>query len=331
MVFRLGCGIEAGMIAWLSLFLRWMGIFGVAIHVLLAEETLLEEPISDAQKELNVVQNLYQQMTLLRAELDPKSDDFEAKKLQLAESQAEFEKILVGEEAYALYAGPPKEVTLEDEVMQILQPFFGVVKETTASLREKEDLRLSIESLKRKKSRTQEALERIRAFEAPSSTAQTNIDLRLLTSFEMIYLNRLKLVEAQLSVQEDKLEEIIQREINPVEELSRQVSVFLRSTGIHLTVAVMLSLSLFFGINFSFKKLLTYSQEKAFKSRKWNYEHLATAHGTVFLGSITAAVCILPMTFLAFNNWFLMGAFALILFSFLWICLLYTSPSPRDA
>jgi len=93
-----------------------------------------------------VILELHKQIENLRESLQNQtSTDPEKSTKQLSELEAEFEKSIVGEDLVELYNEEEEQSTLEEEFMNILQPIFGAVKETTASLRAKEDLKVAIE------------------------------------------------------------------------------------------------------------------------------------------------------------------------------------------
>jgi len=95
-----------------------------------------------------IIKELHKQIELLKSNLKDESKPENTKSIEkLAELETEFEKSVVGEEVVDLYTEEEEQSSLEEEFMNILQPIFGAVKDTTASLRAKEDLRVAIAQL----------------------------------------------------------------------------------------------------------------------------------------------------------------------------------------
>ena len=273
-----------------------------------ASEVMVERSTEEVAALFEQIQRLQRQVQNVDA------PGYQEKVARLKELQQEFEKILVGEEVVELYSGSETQTTLEDEMMNILQPVFGSIKETTSSLREKEDLRLSIVELSKKKESTEQALERISGFQEEGKQAGSMIEL-----LQHTYESRLKLVEAQIATKQHKLDELKAAEVNPVDTVTQQVTSFLRHTGMHLVVAIVVFVAVFFGGNFAFRKLLLYSKEHAHKLKYFNYDYLAAMNGTFFLVSFVFASFLVPVTFLIFNNWLLIGVFTVLNVALFWV------------
>lgn len=265
----------------------------------------------------SVIQELSAQIDKASKELsEVKLSNHEERKAQLKQLELEFEKSVVGQEVIDLYAGTPKQSSLEEEVMNILQPVFGAIKETTTSLREKEDARIAIEELSNKKQATERAINKINAL-APEKAKSQSYSLRLL-NIKTNYENRLSLTNAQLEIAEAKLVGLRQEDVNPIQSLSDKIAKFVSTTGIHLIVSLFASLFFFFGVNFIFNKILQISESKLHHIKYLNHKKLSQLEGAIFLFSSLLSCILIFLLFLFFNNWLLISIYVLFTIILFW-------------
>lgn len=276
------------------------------------------ETIQDFSLESQIVVELFKQIQEAKANLgDDKSPQFTKNLEKLSELEADFEKSVVGEEVVELYSDAPPQSSLEEEFMNILQPIFGAVKETTASLREKEDLRLAIEKHTEQQKGAQKALESIEEVVKVSQSSSPEF----LTALEVLqsgYQSKANLSEARKVKLQETLDSLKSQDVNAMGNASEQFAAFIKSTGMHLLIAFLVAGLVFFGANYAFKKLMEYSKKNADKA-KFNYEYLATVDGAVFLGSLVVAILLIPIVFLLCENWFLISIFALLAIITFWM------------
>lgn len=266
-----------------------------------------------------VIVELHKQIQQLRTELAEEDTPDHLQNLEkLSELEGEFEKSVVGEDVVQLYSEEEEQSSLEEEFMNILQPIFGAVKETTASLRAKEDLRLAIEEAQAQEAGASKAVEIISLYAAEESVQSPDLQKKL-EDLKARYSSRAKLAEAKKETLTQTLEALKLEDENAVGKASEKFATFVKSTGLHLLIGLLVFTIVFFGTNYAFRKLLAYSEKNAHKLKRFNYEYLATIDGTVFLGSLILACLLVPVVFLLFSNWLLISIYMLVLLVLFWM------------
>ncbi len=269
------------------------------------------------QNKQSLIKELSAQIDKANVELSGnESSDPEELKLRLKQLELEFEKSVVGQNVIDLYAGGKQQKSLEEEIMNILQPVFGSIKETTTSLREKEDIRIAIEALSNKKAATNIAMSSIERLISQAEKSSSYKDK--LEKIKSNYQSRIGLTNAQLKIAEAKLEELKEEETNPIQSISDKIGSFISTTGIHLIVSLLAAVFFFFGVSFIFNRILQLSKSKSHNVKILHYQKIAQLEGVIFLVSVISSFILIFVLFLFFNNWFLISIYVLILLVLFW-------------
>jgi len=150
--------------------------------------------------------------------------------------------------------------------------------------------------------------------------SQSNPDLSLkLEELKTTYASRASYAEAKRQTLQRALDTLKVESDNGVGSITKKITTFLKSTGLHLLVALLVFCLIFFGANFVFKKMMDFSRKNTPKETRFNYEYLAKIDGTVFLGALTLGTLLIPVVFLIFGNWLLISIFALLSLVIFWM------------
>lgn len=280
-----------------------------------AKNTAEESTVTEAQP-VEVLQALMDEIEEIKKRLLDRELS-ETNRLELEETLArlreEFYELLAGKESLGYYNVEAEEKSFQEELVEIFDPIVGEVKSATAQSREKQDLRTQIELLTQKKEAIQIARERLGKMEkmedlSPGLSGIIQQEMKKWTT-------RYEQTNLELDASKLQLREIQQTSGNTVESASKLVAKFFKTRGLHLLLALFLSLLFFFLITYGYKyfrKVSPLHENEEF------YNSARTLDGAIHLTSIIVAIFIFMLTLFLCDDWVLLTAFLFVLVGIVW-------------
>ncbi len=229
----------------------------------------------------------------------------------------DLEDLLAGKESVSYFQPQTTSLTLQEELMEIFKPLIGEIKSATADSRDKENLRNQIELLQQKDTAIQAALNRIRSIIEDEKKEEKPSDalIELLTKRLSKWQDRQQTTHLELESYILQLEEKNMNSRNAVESASRVIANFFKSRGVHLILAILIALFVWFAIHVIYKRFVKFSP---IHNKKFLH---ATAHaidGTVALVSVIVSIVSLVLTFFIFDDWVLLSGTLLVFLGIFW-------------
>lgn len=192
----------------------------------------------------------------LREELKSAASDSTKEKLEaqisatqerISELQANFRTIASGVDEESYFSEGYGTITLNEQVEEILRPFFTELREATATPREMEEMRKNLQNAEERRRLAQSALARL---DALIESDLIDDEMRSeTTEVRDLWKERLTIVDTYISVLSAKIEERERNSPGTFEVISEGISSFWRSKGKHLLYGLASFIITFFIFN----------------------------------------------------------------------------------
>ena len=241
----------------------------------------------------------------LKAELDKLESDLRA-------ITRNFENIAAGVDITSLRTASAEEFSFQRELMALLKPAIDEMKEMTAHVRQKSDLREKIVYYDERLPVMERALENVQRLSGESKDAAISQALNVTADN---WLRQRSFMESELQAAKLQLEELEAAEVSLGEASQSYLKSFFQQRGLYLTVAVLVVLAILLLSRLSYRAMVRYlpgfrKHHRSFRVRLAELIHRIVTVILVVLGPM--------IVFYVVEDWVLFSLSLLLLLGILW-------------
>lgn len=276
-----------------------------ALGRILVRKAALEEDILEARK-------ISRNTKLTDFERGEAAEQVAKLQLEIEELDAEFSRIATGINLNDLNNSDLAPINFNEEIKEIFRPVIQEFRDTTASLREIEDLKNEIDELKRRLNTLAEAGAVLR-----ESFSQDNPEaLRKALNDKLSSLETARQrIETELGIAEAKLADRVDDAPTFMKSLSTMVQDFFRSRGVHLLIALLAAGLMVFLVRLVYRAVMKISPKKLNRGENLTGRLIHLGYIVIsILGGIFAFIVALYLA----NDWLLLTLALLFLFGAAW-------------
>lgn len=296
------------------------------------EQQQAAKEAKDARESLTTLNQLLnarreQQATIkrLKSELRAAKEDVTKKEVEarlkteterLAQIEDQISALTTGITEKDFYAREKEKFNLNEELQGLAEPFVKMIKSTTETAREIDNLQTTITEARRRQSISNQAIERIDHLASTAreqNSANTKATISHLTAQRKEWQNRLQEAKnlESTSQQQLALKEKVASRVN----LESYATSFIRTRGVNLLIAIFAFFATFAILRFVDKTLSGLFHKRGM--RHTFYSRLSRLLFQVF--TIIASTLVMMITLNYLNDWILLGVAGLFTIALAWI------------